>query len=145
MDCSLPGSSVHGFSRQEYWSGLPFPSPGEGFPTQGSSPSLLHWQVDFLPLSHLGSPIFPFRQQKIPWEIHDDRNLSSWRFSSWMVLSFIKVSANSKDLEKWFSMKHISKSLWWTPLWSHCGLESTCLDRKQVQSLVQEDSTCHGS
>ena len=28
MDCSLPDSSVHGFSRQEYWSGLPFPSPG---------------------------------------------------------------------------------------------------------------------
>ena len=29
MDCSPPGSSVRGvFSRQEYWSGLPFPSPG---------------------------------------------------------------------------------------------------------------------
>ena len=27
MDCSLPGSSVHGFSRQEYWSGVPFSSP----------------------------------------------------------------------------------------------------------------------
>ena len=27
MDCSLPGSSVHGLSRQEHWSGLPFPSP----------------------------------------------------------------------------------------------------------------------
>ena len=26
ISCSLPGSSV-GFSRQEYWSGLPFPSP----------------------------------------------------------------------------------------------------------------------
>ena len=26
MDRSLPGSSVHGFSRPEYWSGLPFPS-----------------------------------------------------------------------------------------------------------------------
>ena len=26
-DRSLPGSSVHGFSRQEYWSGLPLPSP----------------------------------------------------------------------------------------------------------------------
>ena len=26
-DCSLPGSSVHGISRQEYWSGLPLPSP----------------------------------------------------------------------------------------------------------------------
>ena len=28
MDCSLPGSPVHGFFRQEYWSGLKFPSPG---------------------------------------------------------------------------------------------------------------------
>ena len=27
MDCSLPGSLSMGFSRQEYWSGLPFPSP----------------------------------------------------------------------------------------------------------------------
>ena len=27
IDCSLPGSSM-GFSRQDYWSGLPFPSPG---------------------------------------------------------------------------------------------------------------------
>ena len=29
MYCSLPGSSVHEISRQEYWSGLPFPSPGD--------------------------------------------------------------------------------------------------------------------
>ena len=27
MDCSLLGSSVYGFSRQEYWKGLPFPTP----------------------------------------------------------------------------------------------------------------------
>ena len=27
MDCSLPGSSSMGFSRQEYWSGVPLPSP----------------------------------------------------------------------------------------------------------------------
>ena len=27
MDYSLPGSSVHGFSRQEYWSGVLLPSP----------------------------------------------------------------------------------------------------------------------
>jgi len=30
MDCSLSGSSVHGFSRQEYWSGVPSPSPSLG-------------------------------------------------------------------------------------------------------------------
>ena len=27
MDCSPSGSSVLGFLRQEYWSGLPLPSP----------------------------------------------------------------------------------------------------------------------
>ena len=26
MDCSPPRSSIHGFSRQEYWSGVPLPS-----------------------------------------------------------------------------------------------------------------------
>ena len=25
MDCSPPASSIHGFSRQEYWSGVPLP------------------------------------------------------------------------------------------------------------------------
>ena len=44
-----------GFSRQGYRSGLPFPSPGDLL-TQGSNLRLLHWQVDSLPLSHLGSP-----------------------------------------------------------------------------------------
>ena len=29
MDCSLPGSSSMGFSRQEYWSGVPLPSPAQ--------------------------------------------------------------------------------------------------------------------
>ena len=28
MDCSLPGSYIHGIFQQGYWSGLPFPSPG---------------------------------------------------------------------------------------------------------------------
>ena len=39
-----------GFSRQECWSGLPFPSPGN-FPTQGSNPGLPHCRQM---LSHLG-------------------------------------------------------------------------------------------
>ena len=29
VDCSLLGFSSMGFSRQEYWSGLPCPSPGD--------------------------------------------------------------------------------------------------------------------
>ena len=37
VDCSPPGSSVHGFPRQEYWSGLPCPSPGD-LPNPGIEP-----------------------------------------------------------------------------------------------------------
>ena len=40
MDCSLPGSSVHGILRQEYWSGLLFPSP-EDLPNSGIEPRSL--------------------------------------------------------------------------------------------------------
>ena len=29
MNCTPPGSSVYGISKQEYWSWLPFPSPGD--------------------------------------------------------------------------------------------------------------------
>jgi len=29
MDCSQPGSSVHGILQAKYWSGFPFPSPGD--------------------------------------------------------------------------------------------------------------------
>ena len=55
---SQPSSPVHGFPREEYWSGLPFPSPGQlsspGFKlTSPVAPAL---QEDSLPLSHLGSP-----------------------------------------------------------------------------------------
>ena len=42
------------FSRQEYWSGLPFPSPGN-FPTQGLNPGLPHCRQTLYHLSHQGS------------------------------------------------------------------------------------------
>ena len=44
-----------GFSRQEYWSGLPCPPPGD-LPTPGIKPRSPALQVDSLPLSHQGSP-----------------------------------------------------------------------------------------
>ena len=85
MDCSLPGSSIHGifqarvlpwvaiafshqdsmsmlFPRQEYWSGLPFPS-ARNIPDPGIEPTSPAWEaspawlVAALPLSHLGKPL----------------------------------------------------------------------------------------
>ena len=58
MAYSLPDSSDHGISQQEYWNGLPFPFPWD-LPNPGTepvfpvSPAL---QVDSLPLNHQGSP-----------------------------------------------------------------------------------------
>ena len=43
-----------GFPRQEYWSRLPFPSPGD-LPDQGIEPTSPALQADSLPLCHLGS------------------------------------------------------------------------------------------
>ena len=47
-------------SRQEYWSGLPFPSSGD-LPNPGIKPMslcLLYWQVDSLPLVPPGKPLY---------------------------------------------------------------------------------------
>jgi len=56
-----------GFSKQEYWSGLPFPSPGD-LP----DPGLLHWQADFLPSESPGKPMFTV-----------DDGQKSWQHSKW--------------------------------------------------------------
>ena len=61
MNCSLPSFSVHGFSRQEYWSGLPFPSQGD-LPDPGikcGSPAL---QADILPSESPGKDIINLPQ-----------------------------------------------------------------------------------
>ena len=58
MDCSPPGSSVHGILGQDYWSGFPLPSPGD-FPDPGielGSPTL---QADSLQSEPRGKPMRP--------------------------------------------------------------------------------------
>ena len=65
MDCSPPGSSVHGIFRQEYCNGLPVLSPGN-LPNPGieprspAPPALL---VDSLPAELWGKP-FSFCKQR---------------------------------------------------------------------------------
>ena len=59
-DSTTPWTVAHqappsmGFSRQEYWSGLPFPSPGD-LPNPGIKPRSLALQADSLTSSHQGS------------------------------------------------------------------------------------------
>ena len=55
MDCSLPGSSVHGIFQARIVEWLPFPSPGD-LPDPGIEPTSPAVQMDSLPLSHQGTP-----------------------------------------------------------------------------------------
>ena len=52
-----------GFSRQEYWRGLPFPSPGD-LPSPGIEPAPPALQMGSLPLSHQESPMRILPQYK---------------------------------------------------------------------------------
>ena len=60
-----------GFSRQEYWSGLPFPSP-EIFPTRGLNPGLPHCKQMLYCLSHQASPL-SYQDMYRPTEIYPIR------------------------------------------------------------------------
>ena len=51
MDVAHQAPPSMEFSRQEYWSGLPFPPPGDP-PDSGIEPMSPALQVDSSPLSH---------------------------------------------------------------------------------------------
>ena len=55
MDCSPQAPPSMEFSRQEYWSGLPFPSPGD-LPNPGTEPGSPTLQVEALPSEPPGNP-----------------------------------------------------------------------------------------
>ena len=54
-----------GFSRQDYWSGLPFPSPGD-LPDSGIEPGSPALQVDALPSKPQGKPKCYFKCRLFP-------------------------------------------------------------------------------
>ena len=55
VDCSPQAPLTMAFRRQEYWSGLPFPSPGD-LPNPGIKPRSLAKHVDSLPSEPQGKP-----------------------------------------------------------------------------------------
>ena len=55
------------FSRQEYWSGLPFPSPGD-LPNPGIEPRSPPLQADSLPTEPQGRPNIIHRNNYIKYE-----------------------------------------------------------------------------
>ena len=69
MDCTLPGSSVHGILQQEHWSGLPFPSPRD-LPDPGMEPRSPALQANSLLSEPPGKPFsalrsYQFRREEL--------------------------------------------------------------------------------
>ena len=60
-----------GFSRQEYWSGLPFPSPGD-LPDPGIKPRSPALQADTLPPGPSGKPLPP--EKPVCWSRSNSQN-----------------------------------------------------------------------
>ena len=100
-----------GFSRQEYWSGLPCPPPGD-LPNPGIKPEslhLLHCRQILYTLSHPGSPgtIIPwFSHGHTIWGNIELKSIISitWCQDFWK-LSVLICMVNSYRLPQWLSSK----------------------------------------
>ena len=101
-----------GFSKQEYWSGLPF-SPPEDRPNQGLNLRLLHllhWQVDSLPLSHLG--LYVGNNTLANWCEELTHLKRPWCWER------LKVGGEGDD-RRWDSW--MASLTWWTWVWASFG------------------------
>jgi len=91
MDCSPSGSSVHGISRQEFWTGLPFPPPGD-LPDSGIKPVSLALAGGF------------FATHSLTWEAQP-RHLGE---SNYLFKKKVKLSTTNRFAEiKWLKQSKI--------------------------------------
>ena len=87
VECQAPLSM--GFSRQEYWSGLPFPSPGD-LPDSGSEPGLPHCRQILYQLSYEGtwSPQTPNGEGSISYHPYLKKSNGNHTFTMRSVFAF---------------------------------------------------------
>ena len=89
---TLGTGAVHGIFRQEYWSDLPFPSPGI-FPTHGSNPCLAS-----LALSGR------FFTTSATWEALEDQDSTHFSFLRWRRPSQLHMCRKAKLLQSYSSL-----------------------------------------
>ena len=115
------------FSRQEYWSGLPFPSPGDL-----ANPGIKHeypvWQTHSLPLSYQGSPIqkaLDKRQKRFCW------------YKCPLCVCFLSVCINLSlcfhlRCDDCYLMWFSPEAWWYWAISSKAGIKGRCLFQEQV-------------
>ena len=105
MDCSPPGSSVRGTFQASILEWLPFPPPGD-LPNSGIKPMSPAWQVNSLPLSHLGSPFF--YNIYTQWYEFDSKHCSPCISQILVSCAFIFTKWKSKSKYFWIFLKFFS-------------------------------------
>ena len=131
MDCCSPPESM-GFSKQEFWSELPCPPPGD-LPNPRIEPRSPTLQADSLPSDPQGSP------RRLDWVAYPFFRGSSWPrnqtsvsclaggfFPSWAVttpapvhllslVTWLLSDPERKDDFPYLDYSYYSSLEWWTP------------------------------
>ena len=111
-DCILPGSSVHGIPKGEYWSKLPFPSPGNHFLDPGMEPVFLASPAlagSFCTMSQCGSPGVTLQWESYLWYLNgpnripgpiEDRGISNSNWSHTAEVWSFAITSNPLVYDK---------------------------------------------
>ena len=92
-----------GFSRQEYWNGLPCPPPGD-LPNPRIKPvsllSNLHWQAGALPLAPPEKPTGKLMVERNIWELFSPSNARNYRSKNWSFRGGPSTSSSQRSPDK---------------------------------------------
>ena len=112
------------FPRQEYWSGLLFPSSGD-LPDPGVKPTFPAWQADSLPLSHMGM------KWSIPMECYwNGILLSKKKKKKERERDHLSIYSNMDESREHYAMWNVRQRKTNT-IWSHLYIES----KKQNENI----------
>ena len=121
VDHSPQASLSMRFFRQEYWSRLPCPPPGD-LPHQGIKPESPALQADSLLLNYRGSLIENYRMFLMTVIVINQGKVYFLNFKKWLSIdnhSFHLIRASASDtLWTWLSLTHLNlvMILWNSPI-----------------------------
>ena len=110
VTCRAPPSM--GFSRQEYWSGLPFPSPGD-LPNPGIEPRSSVLQADTLPSEPPGKTFYKSSTLEKCWNLLD---------SIGVLHSICKAHLSGRQIYTQHTQGVMFYPQYWDIRWARCLL-----------------------